>query len=392
MHPMHRTRQYFALLRMNLTGITQRPGLVLTIVIGVTCAVGVLVSMLAMGVGARRQAMGNVRDDRIILMSTGAQSTMQSSIPKDVATSIRDLPGIKQSANGQPVAVSAVLIIMEARTRLDDSRIYFPLLGVSTGLPDLLPEMHLTAGRMFQPGLHELIADKSCARQYTAFDIDDKRSIRGSDWVIVGHFELGNAQGKCVVYADAQTVFSAFGLNNYNHATVMLQSATRYDDFLRALRANPALHVEAKHEREVVEDEFKGLNGILNFVSYFVGVIMAIAATLGAVNSMYALVDARRRELATLRAIGFGSDAIVVSILSESILLALPGALLGGALAWAFFNGLSASPFGFSFQLAVTPSLVALGIVWALGMGLLGGLLPALRAARVPVTTALRAV
>jgi putative ABC transport system permease protein len=118
---------------------------------------------------------------------------------------------------------------------------------------------------------------------------------------------------------------------------------------------------------------------------------MAIAATLGAVNSLYAIVDSRRRELATLRAIGFGPGAIVVSILVESILLALPGALLGCLLAWALFNGLSASPFGYSFQLTVTPSLAVLGIVWALGMGLLGGLLPALRAARVSVTTALRA-
>jgi putative ABC transport system permease protein len=118
---------------------------------------------------------------------------------------------------------------------------------------------------------------------------------------------------------------------------------------------------------------------------------MAIGATLGAVNSLYAIVDARRRELATLRAIGFESAAIVVSILCESILLALPGALLGGALAWALFNGLSVSPFGYNFQLEVTPSLAMLGVLWALGMGLLGGLLPALRAARVPVTTALRA-
>ena len=119
---------------------------------------------------------------------------------------------------------------------------------------------------------------------------------------------------------------------------------------------------------------------------------MAIAATLGAVNSLYAIIDSRRRELATLRAIGFGSGAIIASILSESILLALPGALLGGALAWIFFNGLSASPFGVSLQLAVTPSLVVLGITWALAMGLLGGFLPALRAARVPVTAALRAL
>jgi putative ABC transport system permease protein len=119
---------------------------------------------------------------------------------------------------------------------------------------------------------------------------------------------------------------------------------------------------------------------------------MAVGATLGAVNSLYAIVDSRRRELATLRAIGFGPGPIVVSILAESILWALPGALLGCALSWVFFNGLSASPFGYSFQLAVTPSLAVLGVLWASGMGLMGGLLPALRAARVPVTTALRAV
>jgi putative ABC transport system permease protein len=171
----------------------------------------------------------------------------------------------------------------------------------------------------------------------------------------------------------------------------MLQSAALYDAFRDAIQANPTLHLEARHEREVVEQGFKQLNAILNFASYFVGTIMAIGATLGAVNSLYAMVDSRRRELATLRAIGFGSGAIVASILCESILLAIPGALLGGALAWAFFNGLSASPFGYSFQLAVTPSLTMLGMVWALGMGLVGGLLPALRAARVPVTTALRA-
>jgi putative ABC transport system permease protein len=130
---------------------------------------------------------------------------------------------------------------------------------------------------------------------------------------------------------------------------------------------------------------------VLNFVSYFVGAIMAIGATLGVVNSLYALVDSRRRELATLRAIGFGSGAVVVSILCESVLLALPGALLGCLLAWVFFNGLAVSPFGFNFQLDITPSLALLGLAWTLGMGLLGGVLPALRAARVPVTTALRA-
>jgi putative ABC transport system permease protein len=172
----------------------------------------------------------------------------------------------------------------------------------------------------------------------------------------------------------------------------MLQSAANFDAFRNAVAANPALHLEAMHESAVVEDEFKQLNAILFFVAYFVGSIMALGATLGAVNSLYAIVDSRRRELATVRAIGFGPGPIVVSVMVESLLLALPGALLGSGLAWTLFNGLAASPLGYSIQLAVTPSLAAIGVSWALGMGLLGGLPPALRAARVPVTTALRAV
>jgi putative ABC transport system permease protein len=133
------------------------------------------------------------------------------------------------------------------------------------------------------------------------------------------------------------------------------------------------------------------VNGILNFVSYFVGTILAVAATIGAANSLYAVVDSRRRELATLRAVGFGGAPVILATLFEAILLAVPGALIGAALAWLFFNGRAASPFGSTFHLAVTPSLALLGIVWALCMGLIGGVMPAVRAGRVPVTVALRA-
>jgi putative ABC transport system permease protein len=171
----------------------------------------------------------------------------------------------------------------------------------------------------------------------------------------------------------------------------MLQSPGDYAVFRDAVSTNPTLHLEVQHEAEALEAAFKPLNSILNFVSLFVGTIMAIAATLGVISSLYAIVDSRRREMATLRAIGFGPGAVVVSVLFESILLALPGALLGSLLAWSLFNGLAASPFGYSFRLSVTLSLAVLGIEWALAMGLLGGLLPALRAVRIPVTTALRA-
>jgi putative ABC transport system permease protein len=382
-------RQLFAILLVNLSGVTQRMASVLTIIVGVTCAVGVLVSMLAMGTGARRQENGEAGADHVALITLDARYG-QSDISRDEAAAILGLPHIRRGAQGEPIVVFESMVFIEGRRRVTGNRIYFPLVGTTPTVTQYQPELRFTGGRMFKPGLHELIASDPCMRQFTGFEIGDRRSIHGGDWTVVGHFDQGQSQ-QCVVYADVDGIMSLFSRNTYSSVSVRLQSPADFAAFRDAVKANPALHLEAKHEREVVEDGFKQLNAILDFISYFVGTIMAIAATLGAVNSLYAIVDSRRRELATLRAIGFGSAAIVASILAESILWALPGALLGGALAWAFFNGLSASPFGYSFQLAVTPALVALGIAWALGMGLLGGLLPALRAARVPVTTALRA-
>jgi putative ABC transport system permease protein len=386
---MNFTRQFLGVLLVNLSGVRQRAAPVLTIIVGVTCAVGVLVSMLAMGSGARRQEMADVRADHATLITSGARYE-QSNISRDQVAAILGLPGIAKGTQGEPIVVFESMVPIEGRRRVTGNRIYFPLVGITPTVTQYQPQMRFTGGRMFKPGLHELIASSACARQFTGFEIGDRRPIHGSDWTIVGQFEQGRAQ-QCVVYADVDNIMSAFSRNSYSSVSVRLRSAADFAAFRDAVSANPALQLEAQRESEVAEEGFKELNAILNFVSYFVGTIMAIGATLGAVNSLYAIVDSRRRELATLRAIGFASSAIVLSILVESILWALPGALLGGALAWVFFNGLSASPFGFSFHLEVTPSLVVLGIVWALGMGLIGGLLPALRAARAPVTTALRA-
>lgn len=388
---MNFTKQFWALLHINLTAIPQRLGLVLTIVIGVACAVGVLVSMLAMGAGARREAMGNVRADRAVLMSTGAQGPMQSSIAKDNVALIYDLPGIRRSAKGDPIAAAQALIFTQARKKATGDPVGFALVGVTAGLVDTRPELRLTAGRMFQPGLHELIANNKCARQFSNFTVGDKRVIRGSDWLVVGNFDLGSSEGVCAVFADAETILSAFGRTTYNQVTVLLQSPTAFDQLTDGLKANPTLRIEAKREVDLTEESMKGFNGMLNFVTYFIGAIMAVAATFGAANSLYAIVDSRRRELATLLALGFTPGPIITSIMAESILFALPGALTGVGLAWFFFNGFTASPFGFSFHLAVTLPIAGLGIAWALAMGVVGGLLPALRAARLPVTTALRA-
>ena len=386
---MRLAKQFWALLRMNLAGIPSRLGLVCTIVVGVTCAVGVLVSMLAMGVGARQESMGNVSPNRATLTSVDAPSPAQSSIAQDSAALIRELPGIRRNAQGKPIVVFQVTVFVQARSRIDRTQTGFPLIGMTAGLNDYQPELHMTAGRMFTPGLHELIASNKCVRQYTDFGIGAKRHMRGGDWLVVGNFDL--ASTVCLVFGDGDTILSAFGRNTYNQANVLLQSPAAFDDLSKALKANPSLHLKVQHEAEIFEQNMQQVNGILNFISYFVGAIMALAATIGVANSLYAIVDGRRRELATLRAVGFNNAPIIASVVSESIFLALPGALLGALIAWLLFNGLLASPFGTSFHMAVTPSLALLGLVWALGMGVIGGLLPALRAARVPVTVALRA-
>jgi len=382
-------RQSLALLRLNLGGLAARTGSVLTILIGVTCTVGVLVSMLAMGTGAHRQALGNVRDDIAVVTSRGTRG-LEGSVSRDEAGVIADLPGIAVGSDGKPLIGYQSVVIIEGHRRGTGVRVFFPLIGTSSTVTAMRPEMHFTDGRMFQPGLHELVVGNPCVRTFTGFELGAQREVRGIGWTVVGHFDQGNSM-QCIVLTDAETLMTVFGRNTFNEVSVRLRSPADFDTFRKALEGNPALKLEAKRERDRVEEGFKRFSALLNFAAYFVGAIMAVGATLGAVNSLYSIVDARRRELATLRAIGFGSGAMVIATLAESTLLALPGALIGAALAWLFFHGMAVSPFGYNFRLDVTAQLAVIGSAWALVMGLIGGLLPALRAARVPVTTALRA-
>lgn len=384
-------KQLGMLLRMNLLGLPQNLGMACTTVIGVTCAVGVLVSMLAMGVGARRAAMGNVRADRASVLSAGAVGPAQSNISKDVAALIEELPGIRRNSRGQPIAVPEASVFVSARRKGSGQLVGFLLTGAGARLTDYAPELHLTAGRMFRPGLRELIASNACAHQYRDFSVGDRPLMQGVEWLVVGNFDLGHTTGNCFVYADLDTVLSAFKRSSYNQVDVMMRSPASFDELSNAIKRNPLLPVRLEHEAELAAAGVQQIDGILNFVSYFVGTILAVAATIGAGNSLYALVDSRRRELATLRAIGFSGAPVMAATLSEAILLAVPGALIGAALAWLLFNGRAASPFGFEFHLAVSPSLALLGIIWALCMGLIGGLIPAIRSARIPVSEALRA-
>jgi putative ABC transport system permease protein len=387
---MNIIKQYGALLQLSLSSLKDRPGSVLVTIIGTACVVGVLISMLSIGAGARSMVMHDARSDRVWVLKHGAHGTFDSSLAKDVVLAIADMPGIKRGVDGKPLLYGAVFVGVEGRKRIDNSRAMFPLFGVGDRFAAVHPEFHITAGRMFQPGLRELVAGKSRHELFKNFEIGDHIRLRGNDWTVVGHFETGGFYDGSLI-ADAPTVMSVFSIGQFNDAVLMLQSAAAFDELQATVKGNPSVDVELRPEIDFMREQSKQVSGVLDFVAYFVGAVMAAGATLGAINSMYAIVDSRKRETATLRAIGFGVGPVILAVLSEAILLVLPGAALGALAAWLLFNGNTVSPVGLSFRLTVTPHLVALGIAWALAMGLIGGLLPALRAARVSVTTALRA-
>jgi putative ABC transport system permease protein len=226
---------------------------------------------------------------------------------------------------------------------------------------------------------------------YRGMDIGDRINLRGTEWTVVGVFAGSDSLGDSVLRADADTVMSAFGRTTYQQVVVRLASMADEAVFRQAMEENPAIDVEVKTIAETFRAGFGQLNLLLDFLAYFVGTIMATGAVFGALNSLYASVDSRRRELATLRAIGFRGGPIILSVLIEGMALALPGALLGAAIAWALFNGNTVTPAGLIFKLTVTPHVVWVAVAWALVIGLIGASLPALRAARVPVAEAMRA-
>jgi putative ABC transport system permease protein len=387
---MKTIRQFIALLDLSLSSLKDRLGSVLVTVIGTACVVGVLISMLSIGAGARAMIMHNARADRVWVLKHGSHGTGDSSLSREAVLAIADMPGVRKDVDGRAMAYGATFVGVEGRKKIDNARTTFALFGVGAAYTAVHPEFHLTAGRMFQPGLRELIAGKSRYELFKNFEIGDHVRLRGNEWTVVGHFETGGFFDGSLL-ADAPTVMSVFGISTFNNATLMLQSAAAFDELQAAVKANPSLDVELRPEIPFMREQSKNLSGVLDFVSYFVGAVMAAGATLGAVNSMYAIVDSRKREIATLRAIGFGAGPVILAVLTEAVLLVLPGAILGVLAAWSLFNGNRVSPIGMSFRLTVTPDLVALGVAWALSMGLIGGLLPALRAARASVTTALRA-
>jgi putative ABC transport system permease protein len=382
---------------MNLASIPQRFGTSSVIVIGIAGVVAVLISVLAMATGFKRTILATGRDDRAIVLRGGSDSELASTLAREATLTIMDAPGIRKDAAGKPIASAEAVVVVDMPKKSNDSGANVTIRGVGPEGMALRPEIQLIAGRMFQRGLRELIVGSGAQAQFKGLDVGSHIALRGSDWTIVGAFVSNGDSHESELLADGETVLSAYRRNLYQSVVVLLDSKDSFATFKSSLTTNPQLSVDAMREHDYYAHQSQRMSSVLSFIAYFVGGIMAVGALFGALNTMYSAVSVRSREIATLRAIGFGASAVVLSVLIEALLLSVIGALLGAALAWMFFNGNVVSTLGSNFtqvvfRLAVGPSLVVLGIVWACVIGLVGGLFPAIRAARLPVATALRAL
>jgi putative ABC transport system permease protein len=394
---MKMLRQIGSVTLMNLRSLPQRVGTSLVIVIGIAGVVGVLVSVLAMSTGMIKTMRNSGRDDRAVILRNGSADEPSSVIMRDGARLIADSAGVKRDEDGKPIASAETIRILTLYKKEDNAEVNMILRGVGPKMLTLRPEVKLVEGRMFEPAVQEMIVGKSAQAQFKGLQVGDRVKNRNSIWTVVGVFESGGDSHQSEAFADAETVISD-GRSSFSSVTVMLESPAAFQKFKDDLTSNPALAVDVTQEREFYAKRSANITRVINVVAYVVGGIMAVGAIFGALNTMYSAVSARLREIATLRAIGFGATAMVISVLVEALLLACIGGAIGTLLAWIFFNGhvVSSSGGGIAgqliFELSVSPQLMAIGIVWACAIGLIGGLFPAVRAARLPVATALRAI
>jgi putative ABC transport system permease protein len=391
------TKQVVALTAIGLQSIPHRSGNSSVIIIGTACVVAVLVSVLAMSVGFDRTVQGDARLDRVVLLMKGMDSEGQSALSREDVGLIQSAPEIKTTAEGKPI-LSAEVVLVAPVVRRNGTDAYITLRGAGERLFDLRPELKIVAGRMFKPGLRELIVGRAAEMQFQGLDLGSSLRLPEGDWTIVGIFSGGDNVRQSEVISDATTVMSAFKLDAFNSATAMLVRPDYLGQFQDTLNRDPSLSVDALPEPDYLAMVSKPMHRLLKTVAYAIGGIMAIGALFGALNTMYSAVAARIYEIATLRALGFSPSAVLGSVVSEAVLLSLTGACIGIGIAYAAFNGRAINTLGGSradsqlvYSLAISPSLVIVATAVACGIGLLGGLLPAIRAVRISVVDALRA-
>jgi putative ABC transport system permease protein len=393
-----RGQQAASITAVGISTLKQRLGSSVVVIVGIAGVVGVLVALLAMSEGYADTLRRTGSEDTAIVMRGGSASEVMSVLDHDSVVVIPQAEGIARDTQGKPLASPEIVVAanLPIRGGGPDEEGSVQVRGVGEQAWGVRPELKIIAGRKFQPGMRELIVGKGAQRQFAGLEPGHQIKLGSQVWTVVGVFTSGNAFDS-EVWGDADTVSGTYRHGGSRSAvTVKLSDPKAFAGFKAALAADPRLKVEADTTISYFSKQSEGTSKIIRAIGISVGLIMAIGAMFGALNTMFAAVAARAREIATLRAIGFRGLPVVVAILLETMLLALLGGLLGGLLAWLIFNGYTASTMAsgsvgqLTFAFKVSPELLISGLKWALAIGFVGGFFPAIRAAQLPVTTALR--
>ena len=391
-------RRAASVANVGISTLAQRLGSSAVIVVGIAGVVGVLVAMLAMAEGYAETLRKTGSEDTALVLRGASAAEVTSGLDHDSVVQIAQTAGIARDAKGEPLA-SAELVVaanLPLKDATGDDEGSVQLRGIGGEVWAVRPQVHIVDGRRFTPGLRELIVGRGAARQFAGLVPGHTVRLGSQTWTVAGVFASGDAL-ESEIWADANVVAQMYERgSSRNSVTVRLADPKGFAAFKSALDANPQLKTDASTTLDYFSKQSEGTTKVIRAIGIVVGAIMAIGAMFGALNTMFAAVDARAREIATLRAIGFAGLPVVVAILLETMLLALAGGVLGGALAWLLFNGYAASTMAagsvgkLSFELHVTAGVLWQGLKWALAIGFIGGLFPAVRAATMPVTAALR--
>jgi putative ABC transport system permease protein len=394
--PLNWFSQIASVTKFGLLGIPQRRGSVAAAVIGIAGVVTVLVGVLSIAAGFLRVMQASGSPDIAMVLRSGADSEMVSYISHDNTRIIADAPGVARSPEG-PLASAELFVIANLPKRSTGTDVNVPFRGVERAAFRVRDRVKIVDGRMFEWGKNEVIVGVGAAREFAGLEVGHTLQTGRYQWPVVGIFSAGGGNAESEIWTDATILQAAYHRGDgFETVSARLNSPAAFDAFKDALTTDPRLNVKVIRQTDYFADQSTMVTKLVTTLGFLVAFLMAVGAVFGALNTMYSSVSARTREIATLRALGFGSGAVVVSVMLESIALALVGGGGGAVLAYLVFNGMHAATVNWqtfsqvAFAFAVTPQLLVQGIVWATLIGLIGGLLPAIRAARQPVAAALR--
>jgi len=394
--PINWLSQVVSVTKFGLLGIPQRRGSVAAAVFGIAGVVAVLVGVLSIAAGFRQAMTVSGTADSAIVLRTGADSEMMSGFGRSSTRIIADAPGVARTPEG-PLASAELFVIINLPKRSTGSDVNVPLRGVEAAAFRVHGQVRLVEGRTFEPGKNEVIVGVGAAREFAGMEVGGSLRIGHLDWPVVGVFSADGGTAESEIWTDAPVLQAAYSRgNSFQSVYVRLNSPDAFTTFKDAVTTDPRLGAKVMRLSEYYASQSTAVTKLITTLGYLIASLMAVGAVFGALNTMYSSVSARTREIATLRALGFGRGAVVVSVMLESIALALGGGMFGAGLAYFIFNGFHAATMNWqsfsqiTFAFAVTPQLLQQGVLWATVIGLIGGLLPAIRAARQPIAEALR--